>query len=83
MAPIGSANALATDIGLPATRRGFEVMIAISSASRWSQLIPHGGGAVAILIAAIVIAVIAAVVALELHRNMFGWMLTAFVLKFT
>ena len=54
-------------------------MIAMSSASRWSELIPHGGGAVAILIAAIVIAVIAAVVALELHRNMFGWMLTAFV----
>ena len=53
--------------------------IAISSVSRWSELIPHGGGALAILIAGIVIAVIAAVVALELRRNMFGWMLTAFV----
>ncbi len=76
-------NALAaSDIGLSATRRGFDVLIAISSAPQWSELIPHGGGAVAILIASIVIALIAGTVALELHRNMFSWMVTTFVVTF-
>ena len=54
-------------------------MIAISSAPRLPDIIPRGGGAVAILIASIVIALIAGVVALELHRNMALWMLSAFI----
>lgn len=50
-----------------------------------SGLVPHGGGAVAIVIASIVIAVIAAVIALEQNRSartMFGWMIAAFVVTF-
>jgi hypothetical protein len=34
------------------------------------------------LIASIAMAVIAGTIALELHRNMFGWMVTAFVVTF-
>ena len=64
------------------SRRRCDVMIAMSGAPRWWGLIPHGGGTVAILIAAIAVAVIAGMVALELHRNMFGWMFTAFVVTF-
>jgi uncharacterized membrane protein YeaQ/YmgE (transglycosylase-associated protein family) len=44
-----------------------------------SSRIPHGGGAVAILIAGIVCAVIAATVALEMRRNMVAWMVVTFV----
>jgi hypothetical protein len=50
-----------------------------------SGVIPHGGGAVAILIASIWIAVIPAIVALEQGhstRVMFGWMLAAFAVVF-
>lgn len=48
----------------------------------WSDLVPHGGGAVAIVIAGIVIAVVAATITLERGRStrtMFAWMITAFV----
>lgn len=44
-----------------------------------ASLIPHGGGAVAILIAGMVCAVIAATAALEMHRNMVAWMVATFV----
>ena len=50
-----------------------------------SGLLPHGGGAVAILIVSIVIALLTALVALELRRStgaMFAWMITAFVVTF-
>ena len=51
----------------------------------WSGLVPHGGGAVATVIAGVVIAVIAATIALEQGRSartMFGAMITAFVVTF-
>jgi hypothetical protein len=47
-----------------------------------SGLVPHGGGAIAILIASIWMAVIAAMIALEKRRNMAIWMLGAFIATF-
>jgi hypothetical protein len=54
-------------------------VILIASKVLGSSLIPHGGGAVAILIAGIVSSVVAATVALETRRNMVGWMAATFV----
>jgi hypothetical protein len=68
------------DVGVG--RRMVTAVSAAWSMSRWSDQVPHGGGAVAILIASIAMAVIAGTIALELHRNMFGWMVTAFVVTF-
>jgi hypothetical protein len=68
--------------GVSVARRRFTAVSAASSMSRWSDLVPHGGGAVAILIASIAMAVIAGMIALELQRNMFGWMVTVFVVTF-
>lgn len=42
-------------------------------------VLPHGGGAVAILIAGIVMAIIAATVATERRANIAVWMIGAFV----
>lgn len=52
--------------------------------STWVGLgvLPHGGGAVAILIASIVMAVIAATVAVERRANIAVWTIGAFVLTF-
>jgi len=44
-----------------------------------ASLIPYGGGAVAILIGAIFVAVAVGIVAIELRRNQYLWMLTSFV----
>jgi hypothetical protein len=45
-------------------------------------VLPHGGGAIAILIAGIVMAVIAATVAVERRANVAVWTIGAFVLTF-
>lgn len=45
-------------------------------------VVPHGGGAVAILIASIVMAVIAATVAVERRTNIAVWTIGAFVVTF-
>lgn len=52
--------------------------------SRWVGLgvLPHGGGAVAIVIASIVVAIIAATVAVERRSNVAVWMVGAFVITF-
>ena len=42
-------------------------------------VVPHGGGAVAILIASIVMAAVAATVAVERRANIAVWMISAFV----
>ena len=49
--------------------------------STWVGLgvVPHGGGAVAILIAGLVMAVIAATVAVERRANIAVWTIGAFV----
>jgi len=47
-----------------------------------AALIPHGGGAVAILIVSIFAAVTAGLVAIETHRNEYLWMLAGFVAAF-
>ncbi len=44
-----------------------------------ASLIPHGGGAVAILIGAIFVAVAVGIVGIELRRNQYLWMLAGFV----
>lgn len=48
--------------------------------STWLGLgvLPHGGGAVAIVIASIVVAIIAATVAVERRANIAVWMIGAF-----
>jgi hypothetical protein len=52
--------------------------------STWVGLgvVPHGGGAVAIVIASIVMAIIAATVAVERRANVAVWMIGAFVVTF-
>lgn len=55
------------------------VITAVSATLTGADVIPRGGGAVAILIAGIVVAVIAGTVALETRHNMVGWMISAFV----
>lgn len=52
--------------------------------STWLGLgvLPHGGGAVAIVVASIVVAVIAATVAVERRRNIAVWMIGAFTVTF-
>jgi hypothetical protein len=52
--------------------------------STWVALgvLPRGGGAIAILIAGIVMAVIAATVAVERRANVAVWTIGAFVLTF-
>jgi hypothetical protein len=52
--------------------------------SMWIALgvVPHGGGAIAILIASIVMAVIAATVAVERRANIAVWTIGAFILTF-
>jgi len=47
-----------------------------------ASLIPHGGGAVAILIGAIFVAVAVGIVGIELRRNQYLWMLASFVAAF-
>jgi len=47
-----------------------------------AALIPHGGGAVAILIGAIFVAVAVGIVGIELRRNQYLWMLAGFVAAF-
>jgi hypothetical protein len=52
--------------------------------STWLGLgvLPHGGGAVAIVVASIVVAVIAATVAVERRGNIAVWMIGAFTVTF-
>jgi len=47
-----------------------------------AALIPHGGGAVAILIGAIFVAVAVGIVGIELRRNQYLWMLAGFAAAF-
>jgi len=47
-----------------------------------ASLIPHGGGAAAILIGAIFVAVAVGTVAIELRRNQYLWMLASFAAAF-
>jgi hypothetical protein len=44
-----------------------------------SSIIPHGGGAITILIAGILLAVILAIVAMEMQRNPWVWAAIGFV----
>ncbi len=44
-----------------------------------ASLIPTGGGAVAILIVSMIIGIICGVVGIEMHHNVFGWMISGFV----
>ena len=52
-------------------------------ASAWDAqargLIPHGGPAIAILVAGIFVAVVAAIVAMEKHRQPFMWAIVGFI----
>jgi hypothetical protein len=45
-------------------------------------VLPHGGGAVAIVAASVVVAVIAATVAVERRGNIAVWMIGAFTVTF-
>jgi hypothetical protein len=46
------------------------------------SVLPHGGGAVAIVAASIVVAIIAATVAVERRSNVAVWMIGAFIATF-
>ena len=52
----------------------------MAAMSTWLGLavLPHGGGAVAIVVASIVVAIIAATVAVERRANIAVWMIGAF-----
>jgi hypothetical protein len=54
-------------------------ILAATAHAEATSFIPHGGGAVAVLIASIVVAVIATTVAIEMQRNVFGWAIIGFV----
>jgi hypothetical protein len=54
-------------------------IVAVAGSAEAASIIPRGGGAVAILIAGIVVAVICATVAIELHRNAYVWTTIGFV----
>ncbi len=47
-----------------------------------ASLVPHGGGAAVILIGAIFVAVVMGIVALEVGRNLYLWMVISFVAAF-
>ncbi len=66
-----------------AVRIDAPVIVAVAAAHpAAAALISHGGGAVAILIGAIFVAVAVGIVAIELRRNQYLWMLASFVAAF-
>ena len=66
-----------------AVRIDARVIVAVAAAHPdAAALIPHVGGAVAILIGAIFVAVAVGIVAIELRRNQYLWMLASFVAAF-
>ncbi len=56
-----------------------KAILAATTRAEAAGIIPHGGGAVAILIASLVTAIVAATVAVEMHRSLFLWSTATFL----
>lgn len=60
--------------------RGTTQLVSALRLPFWPPLLPHGGGGVAVVVAALGGAVIGTIIALELRRtHVFAWALTALV----